>query len=298
MRLEPNKLLCYKKTEIDSHGKLKFFLEKHSTKEGTWGKLFLHEGAIDFVFLNGQGKELSRNSINEEHSQIMIPPAAWHKIIPVSESFKATLEFYCIPQRYFNKKHGLSPVHSDLMYVYQTYLYHLQNVSILDVGCGSGRNLLYLAKMGHRVKGLDFSQAAVDTIQDIAQKEALPEVVAQLHDLNQPLSLDAERFDFVLSTVTLQFLNPMRIPDLLTELQELTKTCGYHLLVCPIQSELYPLPDFFTYLPQKEEIYHRYQDNGWSILEYKESVGHLHKQDSLGRQISGLFGVLLAQKIG
>ncbi len=63
-------------------------------------------------------------------------------------------------------------------------------------------------------------------------------------------------------------------------------------------SELYPFPDFFTYLPQKEEIYHRYQDNGWSILEYKESVGHLHKQDSLGRQISGLFGVLLAQKIG
>ncbi len=298
MRLEPNKLLCYKKTEIDSHGKLKFFLEKHSTKEGTWGKLCLHEGAIDFVFLNGQGKELSRDSINEEHSQIMIPPAAWHKIIPVSESFKATLEFYCIPQRYFNKKHGLSPVHSDLMYVYQTYLYHLQNASILDVGCGSGRNLLYLAKMGHRVKGLDFSQSAVDTIQDIAQKEALPEVVAQLHDLNQPLNLDGERFDFVLSTVTLQFLNPMRIPDLLTELQELTKTSGYHFLVFPVQSELYPLPDFFTYLPQKEEIYHRYQDNGWSILEYKESVGHLHKQDSLGRQISGLFGILLAQKIG
>ena len=298
MRFEPNKLLCYKKTDIDSHGKLKFFLEKHSTKEGTWGKFFLHEGAIDFVFLNGQGKELSRERINEEHPEIMIPPAAWHKIIPVSESFKATLEFYCIPQRYFNKKYSLNAVHSDLMYVYQTYLHHLQKASILDVGCGSGRNLLYLAKMGHRVKGLDFSQSAIDMIQDIAQKEDLPEAVAQLHDLNQPLSLGAERFDLVLSTVTLQFLNPARIPALLTELQALTKAVGYHFLVFPIQSELYPLPDFFTYLSQKEEIYHRYQDSGWSIFEYKESVGHLHKQDLLGRQISGLFGILLAQKNG
>lgn len=298
MRLEPNKLLCYKKTDIDSHGKLKFFLEKHSTKEGTWGKLSLHEGAIDFVFLNGQGKELSRERINEEHPQIMIPPAAWHKIIPVSESFKATLEFYCIPQRYFNKKYSLSAVNSDLMYVYQTYLHHLKKASILDVGCGSGRNLLYLAKMGHRVKGLDFSQSSVDTIQDIAQKEVLPEAVAQLHDLNQPLNLDAELFDLVFSTVTLQFLNTARIPDLLTELQELTKTDGYHFLSFPIQSELYPLPDFFTYLSQKEEIYHRYQDSGWSILEYKESVGHLHKQDAFGRKIPGLFGLLVAQKNG
>ena len=83
---------------------------------------------------------------------------------------------------------------------------------------------------------------------------------------------------------------------LLAELQELTNRDGYHLLVFPIQSELYSLPEFFTYLPQKEELYHIYQDSGWSILEYKESVGHLHKQDEFGKQIFGVFGLLLAQK--
>lgn len=298
MNLEHNKLLCYKQTDIDSHGKLKFFLEKHSTKEGTWGKLSLHKGAIDFAFLNGQGQELSRIRINEDQPLVLIPPAAWHKIIPVSESFKATLEFYCMPQRYFNKKYGLSAVHSDLVYVYQTYLRHLQGASILDVGCGSGRNLLYLANMGHRVMGVDHNEEAIKMIQDIAQKEDLPQVNTQLHDLNQPLNLGAKRYDLVLSTVTLQFLNLKRIPALLTELQDATNTNGYHFLIVPIQSELYPLPDFFTYLPQKEELYHRYQDAGWSILEYKESVGHLHKQDALGRQIPGLFGLLLAQKTG
>lgn len=293
---EYNELMCYKQTDIDSHRKLKFFLEKHSTKEGTWGKLSLQEGAIDFVFLNGQGQELSCTRINEEHSQLFIPPASWHKITLVSESFRASLEFYCMPHRYFNKKYGLGAVHSDLVYVYQTYLRDSQSLSILDVGCGSGRNLLYLATMGHHVTGVDNKQSALDAIQDIVQKEALPAVSTLLHDLNQPLSIEPEHYDLVLSTVALQFLNPQHIPKLLVELQESTKKNGYHFLVFPVQSELYSLPNAFIYLPQKEELYHAYQDSGWSILEYSESVGHLHKQDELGRPISGMFGLLLAQK--
>lgn len=202
-----------------------------------------------------------------------------------------------MPQRYFNKKYGLGAAHSDLVYAYQTYLHHLKNASILDVGCGSGRNLLYLAQMGHRVIGIDHNQSALETIEEIVHKEALPGVDTLLHDLNQPLSLGSEFYDLVLSTVTLQFLNPQRIPELLAELQGVTKKDGYHFLVFPLQSELYSLPEFFTFLPQKEELYHVYQDSGWSILEYKESVGHLHKQDEQGRPISGLFGFLLAQKI-
>lgn len=293
---ETNELICYKQTDIDSQGKLKFFLEKHSTKEGTWGKLLLEEGVVDFVFLDGQGQELSCVRINEEHPQLIIPPALWHKIIPITDSFKASLEFYCMPQRYFNKKYGLGAVHSDLVYVYQTYFRHLQNASILDVGCGSGRNLLYLAKMGHKVLGIDHNQSALERVKEIVHKEALLEADMQWHDLNQPLSLAPECYDLILSTVTLQFLNPLRIPALLTELQRTTKKNGYHFLVFPIQSEIYPLPEFFTFLPQKEELYHLYQDYGWSILEYKESVGHLHKQDAQGKQISGLFGILLAQK--
>ncbi|CAM2767329.1 SAM-dependent methyltransferase TehB [Legionella worsleiensis] len=297
MRSECCELMCYKQVEIDSHGKLKFFLEKHSTKEGTWGKLSLQEGSIDFVFLNGQGHECLRTRVDTAHPQLVIPPAAWHRIIPVSEPFKANLEFYCMPQRYFNKKYGLGAVHSDLLYVYQSYLQHLKSASILDVGCGSGRNLFYLAKMGHHVLGIDHNQSALKTIEDIVQREPMPGVDTLLHDLNQPLNRASEFYDLVISTVTLQFLNPLRIPALLAELQGITKKGGYHFLVVPIQSDLYSLPEFFTFLPQKEELYHTYQDSGWSILEYKESVGHLHKQDEQGRPMSGLFCFLLAQKI-
>lgn len=294
---EYSELKCYKQIEIDNHGKLKFFLEKHSTKEGVWGKLSLKTGAIDFVFLNGQGDGLSCTRVDENNSTITIPPSAWHKIIPVSKLFNARLEFYCMPWRYFNKKYSLGAVHSDLIYVYQTYLSHLRQAAILDVGCGSGRNLLYLAAQGHCVSGIDHNLKALDSIQEIVKKEQLSQVDTHLHDLNQAIELASGEYDLVLSTVTLQFLNPERISGLLLELQEMTKVNGYHFLVFPIQSELYPLPDFFTYLPQKEELYQFYQNKGWSILEYKESVGHLHKCDESGRQIAGVFALLLAQKI-
>jgi len=294
---EYNELLCYKKMDIDSLGKLTFFLEKHSTKEGTWARLLVQEGEIDFVFLNGQAQALSRVRLNEAHPELLIPPAAWHKIVPVSSTFKAALEFYCMPQRYFNKKYDLGAAHGDLVYIYQTYLRHLQGASILDVGCGSGRNLLYLANMGHKVSGIDHSQSALETINDIARKENLLEIDVQFCDLNEPVRFKPASYDFILSTVTLQFLNPQCIPELLAELQSATRKNGYHFLIFPVQSDLYSLPDSFTFLPQKEALYHLYQDSGWSILEYKESAGHLHKKDAQGRPLSGLFGMLLAQKL-
>ncbi|HAU3914711.1 TPA: SAM-dependent methyltransferase TehB, partial [Legionella pneumophila] len=264
---------------------------------GTWGKLSLNEGEIDFIFQNGLGQELSRIRLDKNNRQLSIPPASWHKIIPISASFDAQLGFYCKPHRYFNKKYGLTEVHRDLLYVYHTYLSHLGSLTTLDVGCGSGRNLLYLAQLGHRVTGIDINQTALENIQIIAQKENLSPLNILSQDLNQPQSLTPDHYDFVCSTVTLQFLNASCIPTLLIELQEATKKNGYHFLVFPVQSELYSLPSSFTFLPKQEELYHFYQDSGWSILEYKESVGHLHKQDELGRPVQGLFALLLAQKV-
>lgn len=152
MSIEYDNLICYKQISIDNHGKLKFFLEKHSTKEGTWGKLSLNEGEIDFIFQNGLGQELSRIRLDKNNRQLSIPPASWHKIIPINTAFDAQLEFYCKPHRYFNKKYGLTEVHRDLLYVYHTYLSHLGPLTTLDVGCASDRNLLYLAQLGHYVK--------------------------------------------------------------------------------------------------------------------------------------------------
>jgi tellurite methyltransferase len=290
-------LICYKQIEIETHGKLKFFLEKHSTKEGTWGLFQLNFGEIDFIFLDGEERELSRHRIDSKHPELQIPAGLLHKIEPVSEEFSAVLKFYCKPHRYFNKKYDVGNVHSDLYYVCSTYLRDKRNLNILDIGCGQGRNLLFLALSGHQLTGIDIKKTSIQKINEIAEKENMLDIKTLLHDLHQPLSLLQKSYDFVFSLVTLQFLEAHRIHALLTELQLTTTIGGMHFLVFPIKAEPYALPSSFTYLPKIKELYHFYQDSGWSILEYKETVGQLHKLDDSGKPIQSLFGFLLAQKI-
>nr|HAT8714261.1 SAM-dependent methyltransferase TehB [Legionella jordanis] len=294
--LKETDLICYQENRFNHHSKLNFFLKKHSTKEGTWGTLKILKGDIELVFLNGNEEELWRHRLSAKHS-LTIPPACWHKIMPLSAEFEFTLSFSCKPQRFFSKKYGLGEVHKDLFYVWQTYLSELKKLNILDVGCGSGRNLLYFALLGHSLTGLDANESALNTIQQIANHENFAEVQTKRVDLNEPLNLPDEAFNLIFSTVSIQFLQPERIPSLLLELQKATAEQGFHVLVFPIRSETFSLPASFTFLPEKEALYHYYQDQGWSILEYKESVGQLHKKDELGKPIQGLFGLIVAQKI-
>lgn len=289
-------LKAYKQIELHGGKNLQFFLDKHSTKEGTWGHLTVHEGTIEFVFLDGYGNELLHHTLNFQSPALVIPPASWHKIASTSDNFKATLQFCCHPHRYFEKKYRLPPIHHDLWYIHQTYLQERGKMSILDIGCGSGRNPLVFALSGNEIICVDKNEKAINNIQHIAEQEQLTKIKTHVHDLNQTLPIKDKSFDFIYSTVTLQFLNSSSIKPLLTQLQSLTARGGMHFLVFPIESEPYIYPESFTYLAKTNELYHFYQDSGWSILEYKEKPGQLHKQDESGKPKQGSFGLLLAQK--
>lgn len=290
-----NRLILYKQLTLDNKDKLKFFLEKHSTKEGTWGLLQLKNGEIDFIMLDGADQTLAEFRKDKKNPLMEIPPAAWHKIRLLSDNFTGIIQFYCQPHRYFSKKYNLNNVHQDLYYAYNTYFPQNRHLKILDVGCGSGRNLLYLALLGHQITGIDINNSALRSIKDISEKENLNNVQLVHHDLNKPLTL-TEGYDAVISLVTLQFLKTQHILSLLQELQMATLDKGLHLIVTPIKADLYKFPDSFSYLPGSKELYKLYQNAGWSILEYKESVAQLHRLDEAGKPIQGMFALLVASK--
>ncbi|MEM9053448.1 MAG: methyltransferase domain-containing protein [Bacteroidota bacterium] len=65
--------------------------------------------------------------------------------------------------------------------------------SVLDVGCGQGRNALPLSKMGFKVRAIDTSAVAIDQLSKKADNDNL---AAECLDLMEVANL--EHFDFVL----------------------------------------------------------------------------------------------------
>jgi len=66
----------------------------------------------------------------------------------------------------------------------------------LDLGCGHGRNALYLAKQNFEVTAVDSSQAATDYLQKKAHTESLP--ISVVCDDMQNVNVEAESFDLIL----------------------------------------------------------------------------------------------------
>ncbi len=292
-----DRLMHYKTIAIQNKEKASYFLNSHSTKEGSWAEFRLIQGKVEFIFIDAEGSILSSHVLKKEGDKITVPPSTLHKLKLLDEDFSAEISFFCQSHRYFSKKYALGNVHSDLLYAYDHYLADTMNMKVLDVGCGQGRNLLFLAKEGHHLTGIDYNEQALDKIALIAQKESLENIQLIKSDLNNPLPDElGGDYDLIISTVSLQFLDPDRIEGLLTHLRAITKVGGMHILVFPIAKSPFVFPAHFSYLAQEKELYNQYQQTGWSLLEYKEQVGRLHREDENGFPIQGIFALLVAQR--
>lgn len=82
--------------------------------------------------------------------------------------------------------------------------YERRNARVLDVGCGQGRDALFIARRGHRVVGVDLSPNGIRDLQAVAEAEHLP-VEGTVADITRftPPGL----FDIVLIDRTLHMLD-------------------------------------------------------------------------------------------
>ena len=194
-----------------------------------------------------------------------------------------------LSENYFTEKYGLTRTHSDVVNAVTV----VPPGKTLDLGCGSGRNSLYLNQKGFDVTAWDKNPMSISNLNKIIEAEGLKNITADVVDLNT-LHFDGE-YDFILSTVVMMFLERNTIPGLIANMQRCTKVGGYNLIVAAMDTEDFPCTVGFPFAFTEGELSHYYA--GWELLKYNEDVGELHKTDAEGNRIKLRFATMLARKV-
>ncbi|WP_333494940.1 tellurite resistance methyltransferase TehB [Kluyvera sp. CHPC 1.251] len=191
-------------------------------------------------------------------------------------------------ENYFTEKYGLTRTHSDVLYAAT----QVAPGKTLDLGCGNGRNSLYLAANGYDVTAWDKNPMSIQNLLSIREAEGLENLQAAVKDLNT-LTIDGE-YDFILSTVVMMFLESSTIPRLIPNMQRCTKPGGYNLIVAAMDTDDFPCTVGFPFAFKAGELKNYYE--GWDLLKYNEDVGELHRTDENGNRIKLRFATMLARK--
>ncbi|AZR72105.1 hypothetical protein BBF96_01070 [Anoxybacter fermentans] len=106
------------------------------------------------------------------------------------------------------------------------------NEVILEVGCGEGRDLIYLAGLGYRVKGVDISPTAIQYCKKLARKREVEIDLLVCDGLYLVDELGAETFNWIYSVGTLHMLVDQNHRDrFLKNIYQILKPGGKALLV-------------------------------------------------------------------
>ena len=137
----------------------------------------------------------------------------------------------------------------------------------MDVGCGDGKNCLYLAGLGYKnVDAFDLSESGVARLNRIAADKNLS-VNAWVQDLTKYEF--SKPYSLIMSFGTLHFVEKEEWKSFLRKAKENTIPNGIHIIqlftnVLPASPDIAPLA---VGLADDEEIKEIYSD--WEILQFK-----------------------------
>ena len=260
---------------------------QHNTQAGTWGKLRVLAGRLKFRELTEDGATTAEHILTPESGVWTIYPQQWHRVEMLDDDTQMQLEFHCEPADYFHKKYGMTRTHSAVVAANET----VPPGKALDLGCGQGRNALYLALAGHEVTASDYNPGAAEGVARLAAQENLA-VRAETYDINTAAL--GENYDYIVATVVFMFLDPERVPAILADMQAHTNPGGYNLIVAAMNTADYPCQMPFSFTFREGELRDYYA--GWEFITYEEAPGNMHATDAQGNPIRLKFVTMLARK--
>ncbi len=101
------------------------------------------------------------------------------------------------------------------------------NLRVLDIGCGQGRDAVFIAKSGHCVVGVDMSAAGIEAVNDTAARDGL-DITGVVEDITK--FTPEGMFDVLLIDRTLHMLGEDDRHAVLAKLLKHLRPLGYLLI--------------------------------------------------------------------
>lgn len=110
----------------------------------------------------------------------------------------------------------------------------LQFDSILEIGCGTGKNTVFLAQIGSIVQAVDFSQGMIEKAKQKVQAE---NVHFAMMDITKPWKFESQSFDLLVCNLVLEHIQSL--PFVFGEAARVLQPNGYFFL-----NELHPFRQY------------------------------------------------------
>lgn len=112
-------------------------------------------------------------------------------------------------------------------------------LTVLDIGCGEGKDAVYMAQKGCKVSAFDITESGIRKTKLLAEKRnvLIDAFVADINDIEIE-----EQFDIVYSTGTIQYLFDENIPAFFDKVSKITKIGGLVYLNVFVDKPFLELP--------------------------------------------------------
>jgi len=132
-------------------------------------------------------------------------------------------EIYKRGEKKYNYYNILQP-HKDMNYVAKIFKKNKVK-KVLDLGCGAGRNLLFLASKGINVYGIDYAPEGIELIKENLKKFKL-DANLKIGNFFDPLPYSNEFFDAIICLQSLQHGNEKQILKAIKEIERILRKKG------------------------------------------------------------------------
>jgi tellurite methyltransferase len=139
----------------------------------------------------------------------------------------------------------------------------------LDLGCGEGRNAVYLAGLGFETSASDISRSGIEKLKTVARELRL-DIDAEICDMRQYVF--KHPFNFIVCTGCLHLIKRDEWPAVIARMKQATSRGGIH--VVGAFTDEAPEPEdqrgLMVGLFKEGELFTHYQD--WEIIDRKTYI--------------------------